>query len=382
MRSAVVDLGARPVRNVVRNPKPINTLGFGSAGASGVSSYVSTGGPTGGGFYRKTFSEVGTLGAYFGSNQTYRPLVNPNSSYRVSAYVRASRDVASMRFAVERKMEDGTSSGADAAGMTVSLVGGVWKRLSIVVPTIATVGSFTIAFYNQAGSEWQVGDTQDVALISVVETVLDFPYFDGDIPGYGWVSTPGGSESVGYPYTLESIAGKPDVFLTSPGFADTSVNPLDGRTLYAVVDIIDNLDDYPAHATFGSTANGGMTFGGSASGAGSLRTRYDGLGGSTNLINSVTGTRTPGRHVACSWIGDGFTVAGMAVDGVGETERAMNPGTGASGANGKRVQFVSSNPSGSTLAVLGYPQAHDSITRNRVMAWLGRQYGGPIPAGY
>jgi hypothetical protein len=213
---------------------------------------------------------------------------------------------------------------------------------------------------------------------------------DGNTPGWRWLGAAGAAESVGYPYTLESIAGRPYATAgASPATGSTTVTtgapaPLQGRTIYSVYQVADLAGSFPIVGQWAGA--GGVTV------EGSLRVQHYGTDnsntgyrvdttGATNQAGPTgTGMRTVGRHVSGLTVNDGLTQARHWVDDATAT-RVLTPGTGMPWATTGSLSSVGS-ASGVTLLTVAYDREHNDETMRRVMAWLARRYGAPVPAGY
>ena len=145
-------------------------------------------------------------------------------------------------------------------------------------------------------------------LFVAVNQSLPPTYCDGDTPGWRWLGTSGLSQSTGYPYTLESIAGQPLDTNSTPGSLrpTIAIDPLAGRSLYVVYDVFDaTLNTVPVAAFGSSSASNNSDFGALIlrSGAASqnfMQARIRSFDDTSNqTVNTTTNAaiRSTGRHV-------------------------------------------------------------------------------------
>lgn len=403
MRSALVDLASQPLRNLAVSPvpRPGGSFGWGSYVASGATAaWTYTAGAMGqfSAFARVTVTVTGTPSPvyviYGSSGAGAAAQVTPGRTYQLSMTVRPSW-ATELRAVVEWYNAAGTYIAQDNGPARAAAAG--------------QVGVYTVTGTARAGAAWckvivqhvpaagqpVTGSTLDGAGASIVDATglgaTAFPYADGGTPGWRWTGTAGASESVGYPYTLESIAGRPLAVNTATGtsVAVPDLPPLQGRTLYAVYDVADTTANYISLALLSDTSGAGSlpTVGGArlqlqASGVEGVGSRVDTANGSVNasLSRNGFGLRAVGRHTASLALADGMTKQTFRGDGVGAASGTLTPGGG-----------LAFSPGGSRLAVtVGagmqaayvFDREHDEQTARRVMAWLARQYGATIPAGY
>lgn len=208
---------------------------------------------------------------------------------------------------------------------------------------------------------------------------------DGSLPGWKWEGTAGQVESVGYPYSLESIAGAPLLTNSTPGsttaVAAPALGALTGRTLYLVVDILATSSAWPEWAYLRGLA--GVTAGQillqAFSTAADLQARFDTNGGTSNIGAKVTGFRTIGRHIVVATANDGMTNGTCLADGSAPVSIVLTPGTGMANPT---LRLNAATATDAPVFALAYGAEHNLEIRRRIMAWLARRYGAPIPAGY
>lgn len=239
-----------------------------------------------------------------------------------------------------------------------------------------------------------VGDTLDASMGVLCPAAAAPPgglaggYFDGSLPGCQWAGTAHASESRGYPYTLESIAGTPLFDLTSAQTVLLDPAAFDpfprGVTVLAVVDLLGTLAvNSPDSIVSYGTYTGGVfadttppgNFTGRLIGTGTttppnFQTRYTGGGGPLSSPSGLT------RHVA---------IFGASVTGSAVASNTAAP-TFAYAANmtalaHQAVRVWADTATHHTVRVVGLP-AYGQTSAMRAAALLARQYGATVPAGY
>lgn len=390
------------VRNLALNPSgKVSSTGFNFSTQTGTGTIArpTTGGPDGGSYVRRTWTgtatstpgaDILTYGQSVWGGQglpSTIPLV-AGRTYTLAVKVRPSRD-ARLRLNPQSITGSGGGTGIPNGPDTLCPAN-VWTRLAatFIAPTGASAVRLDVDNAAVAPTAaWDIGDTLDAAQVLAMEGADPGIYMDGDTPGWAWLGTPGESISEGYPYTLESIAGPPGEVRITPGTTASSEatqpsDPLGGRTLYAVLDVINSTSGFDAVGVYGvvNASVGRISISTSTAGGSTMQARFDTANGSSNLTSIVSGVRTPGRHVAAASLVDGLTSGTLAMDGGADVVRSsINPGDGIlSGA----VTLYPATASTIPVAVYAYPAYHDRETRQRITAWLARQYGAPVPAGY
>lgn len=216
---------------------------------------------------------------------------------------------------------------------------------------------------------------------------------NGDLPGWQWAGAAWASESVGYPYSLESIAGAllgSNLTATATAGQNAFVGvpdlpPLQGRTLYNVYDVIDTSTAYVSPVLYRETSSSTATYGRVAfqSGAASVDafgSRVDLAGGSSNatLTRTNQGVRAVGRHVASIALNDGLTAQTVRMDNLSTTTFPLTPGSGLAFPAGTAQLAHLATPSTPPIASYLYAGEHNEQTARRVMAWLVAAYGTDI----
>lgn len=184
--------GAPAITNLVPNPSlEDNAWGYSAAGAPGANSLRTSGGFSGDNFVRRTFSDTGTGGIYFGNTVTARPLVSAGETYAASAWARSSKP-AQLRIRIERRNDTGRI--VTTTGPPVD-VGTSWTRLSVTATAPAGATNAILTFY--ATSQWAVGDYTDVDAVMLTEGGTLHAYADGDSQSWIWNGTSHRSTSTG-----------------------------------------------------------------------------------------------------------------------------------------------------------------------------------------
>lgn len=209
MRSTVRDLRSRPIRNWCAEPRPV-TVGdtasaafYKASGAGAVATLVDTN------VCRFTCTDPAppvALRAGIDQRMPARP------GDRVTMLVRMRTDVA--RTYILQVRRDGTST--SVIGQNINLTTSwAWYRVSGVLPE-TVVDSVHMGIYS-AGATWTVDSWIEISHAMWVKDTYTGEFSDGNTPGWQWTGTPGQSQSIGWPYTLESIAGKPDAIQLASG---------------------------------------------------------------------------------------------------------------------------------------------------------------------
>lgn len=283
-------------------------------------------------------------------------------------------------------------------GPDVTLIPGVWTPLVVenwsaqphVNPCLGC--RIDVDLGQNTRLPWGVSDWLDVSRpVAVQSATMPSPFPDGSFPGWRWLGGTDASESVGYPYTLESVGGQPVATNSTPGSSvpTPGLSEIDGRTLYVVHDTVVPVSDSQAIAIVGAAANqynqngvvGSMAYRHNTGGGTVLRVmnRANSLTGSIQFVSSPGATNGTGRHVGVSWMLDGDLGFGVMQDGtVDAVATQVSSGGLANPTLGLSVAGAASSP---VIAHL-FKGVHNRETRLRITAWLARKYGSPIPAGY
>lgn len=383
MRSAFVDLASQPVQNLALNPSAENDITYWGRNQSQQVVMTDGGAPGCGQAYcRQTTTLTGDTTIQAGGFVNSIPL-QPGQIYTFSAWVRSN---VAMPLRISLEIYDISHTRlSNFRAPVVTLVPNVWTRLSYTTSAVdATAVTGTCTCYS-SGYAWGSGDYLDVDGVMVTPGTALYPYADGDTPGWKWTGAAGASTSVGYPYTLEAIAGVPAWSSTVPsGYPNVAPppDPFSARTLYVVMDVLTTADSWSAAlmAASSTVSLGSLRFQTSAPGDPKMGFRLDTPGGSTNVSPGLmSGVRTVGRHVGMVQVNSGITTMRGTYDGNAILSTAAIPGNGLAGGD-----MLMTGSAGNELPVFGaqYFAYHDDVTAFRIMAWLARQYGAPIPAGY
>ena len=204
-----------------------------------------------------------------------------------------------------------------------------------------------------------IGDQFAIHRVMLVEGNYTGEYSDGDTPGWKWTGAPYASISVGWPYTLESIAGKPVAEIKGGAVEAHPVNNIDVRRCsiyqYTLFDIPTN-----ARASLNKTPGGLELVGAGRTSGGS---NYFNLMRNTTS-NSIVQTWS---HLGASITGisgrdDGY-LAYSSIDGF--AFRGLTP-TADLG-----TEFASNN---SAVRALIFDRSHSQTTMEQVAAWLNNKY--------
>lgn len=283
----------------------------------------------------------------------------------------------------------------DAAGAVVAPSSA--GQTSVVLPTAGYNRVFTAPVVVPAGADSVLLAGTVVATDAVPvpggevtnfdQAVIGPPhatYYDGDSQGWRWTGTPHASESIGYPSTLEGIAGAPLASLTAAGSsAPLGLGGYEGRTLYVVHDVLSLASQSFAPAQIGKNWRGGLAVRMEQADSARLTARVETLLPDTEIKFAIQNTaRTIGRHVSVGTVAEGVTSASAVVDNSSEVRIAVNPGSGLS--TGVDCILVLAAPTANDVPIAAYAfqGEHDLVTRRRILAWLARRYGAPVPAGY
>lgn len=211
MRTLVSNAASQPITNHFRNPGARNgNDGFGvywgADGATGVTEIADADWTTSGKCYRTTYTNVGQgnghtdlrPGAWAKENTRYTFVYKRRSSVagNLSApwvYPSAGTSVVARHTTTATYLQAGE---VDVAWITVDFISG-WNP------------GWQIYFRHNAFTNGQYLEIGDVVMYEGDYNPALCNYFDGNTPGWRWSGTPYASTSIGHPYTLESIAGKP-----------------------------------------------------------------------------------------------------------------------------------------------------------------------------
>jgi hypothetical protein len=225
VRAAVLDQAAQPVRNVLRvpnwkvNPHPAFT-GVGANQATYTVDYVTDDLPVRHSPGTRTRVEVLTSAGAYGRRWAWgvpdalsmEPL-RKGDTLRWAFWMKPSVEVTIQNY-VECNGPNGEfmGSGAQAVPNLTTVPAGKWTRVSASLTVVTTESTYmrTLGFLSQSSTPGVAGmEIRYGPWICTVNQPLPDYHADGDTPGWRWTGPDGFSASVGYPYTLESITGRP-----------------------------------------------------------------------------------------------------------------------------------------------------------------------------
>lgn len=369
---------SQPIRNSVREPTPrtLNSYWTTNVGVdTAIIDIDATGGRFGGQAMRVTAVKAASLNyQIWASGGGTAPLipVTPGQMWSISAFLRTS--VAGLSIYPIWRWRDSNNS-------QVSLVTGAlhqsdtsYTRVSGTAKAPAGAAylhvSFNVVFTAASQVSWLDG-----CMAVQSDTTPDFG--DGNTPGWRWTGTPGQSESVGYPYTLESFAGKPWADLSGAGNIplDDSKS-LEGLTIYTAFEKLTALAAWEGLSVTGAATIFSIGLSGATSNV--MHMRLDSPDGVFNATSSSAAVI--GKYVFAHTLSDGITARRLYRNGtLVFGPQAVTPGTGL-----VRSTFNMAGPSvnWTPYRSLLYRGEHNPQTVAQISAWLARQYGLPIPDGY
>ena len=406
MRSTFIDNAAQPIRNLSKYPQATGVVGGGwgtynSDGKVTLSSQFLSGrfGPVNT-WLRATVTATNTPDAntviyVINGSSTAGNAIIAGHTYAFLIYGRASW-ATNTRVSLEFYTAAGAFVSGASSTSTAHVAGAVEQR-SIVFTAPANAAFVKVIFQRQGGTNPSVGDYLEASGVMITETSAVQIYADGDTPGWRWTGATNASESIGYPYLLESIAGKALGSVTGSGVVTlTGLNPYDGRTTYAIVDrllVVPNSNSpvFGQAVTPASTVPQSGTFrtDGAASSANyGYRPQFangGGAGGAYLLAPTGNNPAAGTRNIICAAHSDGLATATALLNGQGLSQRTglsvgdgFTQGTNLSANNGVISTTVYEQP----VYVVQFKGEHSQETMKRVTAWLARRYGSTIPSGY
>lgn len=212
---AVIDTAVQPLRNMCQSPKPKsgNGLGWSNQTPSGGGITMRTdGGPENGPCAQVSVTQPGQLRIAFKAHSTP---VNTGRKIFVGAMFYSNRSIPAMN--IELNWLDAAGAGVGWVPYLAGPVGKGWQRLWIHVTPPTNAKQLGIAQFLTSGSENNVaaGDQFRVTEAMVCETEEIPVYADGDTPGWRWVGGQNISESTGTKVSIDSLAGRPAIYLDS-----------------------------------------------------------------------------------------------------------------------------------------------------------------------
>ena len=340
------------IRNKIAVPTPISLSSWNTRFSvnNTVSRTIETGGPLDATYQRLTLTANG--GTWW-RHQLPNITVTPNESITMSVDVRA--DSATDINIIYRWYNISNAVLFETSNIT-SITANSWQRIKAAV-TCPAAAYVSIEVSRTGGP---IGSTLDATRATFSQSDV---YCDGNTPGWRWEGTPEASTSVGYPYTLERIAGSTPSYEASNTSSSITVNrPFpSGISGYTVFDYIE-----------GGFANTNVRDSTTTQQFAWLTTaaRVQGLNGTVRVLN--TGTPSVGRHVgAMTWSADRTKFYANLDASTDAAATSVSPGT----------QYIPEIYARGTATggvfVYGalFDGEHDRATRLAINRWLANKYG-------
>lgn len=417
MRSAVVDLASQPIRNAAPDPRvtkwgtvapvgpgPSNerwgtyttyTLITGAIdGPAGITSYgratITNATQIGLGFHIADNPEAGSP-----TNSARLIPITIGVPITVGFFVRSSIATAINGFSIKYRWANvpgvtgwtWTAAAVDSRRTLTDAAIWTWLTLTLIPPAGATHLGIA-AQYSVAVAAGTTLDATGLAVVHGLPAPITYPG-EGATPGWKWIGVVDRSESVGYPYTLESIAGQPLAVNLTPNTAVAYTAPpaMAGRTLYVVHDTT-----VPATATVLPYAGVGLNATPSNTGwndtityrhtvSARAETRGQTGNNAAIFVSGANSVETAGRHIGVSYAREGDLGFGSMYDSASDMFTVQpNPVGFPTGT--QWLTLAGPHAAGASVGAWLFGSEHSLETRRRVMAWLARKYGAPIPIGY
>lgn len=278
---------------------------------------------------------------------------------------------------------------ANSSGATLgdqSLTANTWTYVarSANYPNAATGLWRTYGFLSteaaSTGFEFKLGPN-----MGVVGSGLPEVFSDGNTPGWKWLGTPGHSTSAGYPYTLESIAGKPlhDRSNVTAG-TSLSVNVGQDMTIYSVCSDTSPQTTAGFYEGYGPSGRAFRTMFDYTNNTRLHFGRFTANDTVLNVIISPSDSFTAGTNIVASAFKNNTNEIRAFVNNSPITTTAPDANNTYRNINsvvvGTRDNIT--NADLVTQRLLIYPSFHNTETMRQVQAWLARKYGTAIPDGY
>jgi len=264
-------------------------------------------------------------------------------------------------------------------GSAVSCPAGTWTRLTLIKSWSPATSTIFISVRTPSRTMISSPFYLDGMMVQVGATSVG-EYSDGSTPGWRWTGTANASESVGYPYTLESIAGKSLAWRenttgsVTPGTFDLPAIQGNGVSIY----VVQNMPAAPPLR--------GVQYHDAASLDSLTIEHFDGANpGRSTAARSRGGTnnwRTANNSLAVTG-GRSYAAATVAADGNIATIHTREGSSASASPVGDGVprpcRLTTPNP---VIYAGAFKGEHNRETILRIMAWLARKYGAPVPSGY
>ena len=196
MRSAISDVRSAPIMNLMRNPRAVY-------GGGGVYQYTGQNGSTStrtdGTAFGFTYAARYTRSLSAAVRYPFRAQnMQSNTLYTLRVLCRSSR---SQQFALTWRNNVTTTASAVTLGTFDLIADTVTEiKLTFTTNTVTSPADTGFAFSDGARASEVIGDTFDIVGCFVVQgDRQDVQFADGDSPGWGWLGTPGITESAGRP---------------------------------------------------------------------------------------------------------------------------------------------------------------------------------------
>lgn len=397
-RSPVLHAPGQPIRNILRNDLTISNNANTTLSGAGAQNLV--GDTTIKLFGSASFKVTRASGQGTGACGIAILVENPSGfvlgdKIPVSLWVRAEAALTASLFAEGFKGATYFFNGGGSLS-NAAVAANTWVRLSttLIVNNANAVGATSFYFSTNVNNVPEGVACYFHAANAFLNTEAQPTYCGVGVPSWKYTGTAGLSPSVGYPYTLESIAGKPlDVNSTPNSLRPPlALDPMSGRSLYVVSDVFDTTISNKPLAALGSSspsANsdlGALIVRTAGAGLSYFQARIRSMDDALNqTVNSPTqaAVRSVGRHTYHARMSQGLTSAVVMADG------GFTPGTGyafTTPGNGMRnpaaLGLGLADTHDAPVAAYAWGVEHNDETAKRVTAWLARRYGSPIPAGY
>ena len=230
MRNTLRDTRAQPIRNLQANPVPTTSATWTGAGVAHAATFTTN--SLGMKCFKITQSVTGSTAIYASRNNGGFGPIQSGEKYTFLCWVEAD-------FTGLLQIVAGSGTGPQVFD-TTRLEFAVQPNTPQLIRhkfTIPVTGATQSHFKIVAPSSNPSTAAYSVAKVMVVPGWYDGEYSDGDTPGWKWNGAVGTSTSMGWPYTLESIAGKPDMIHQTPGQTSYARPQGEPITLFAAYEI-------------------------------------------------------------------------------------------------------------------------------------------------
>lgn len=309
------------------------------------------------------------------------------SGQKITVLVRARASIStplSLRFC-DGNIQNQTSTNINATLDTM------WQWLRYDLTMVADGQSTNIGYFAYPAA-MTADSWVDIGEMMIVEGVYDGPYSDGNTPGWAWLGTANQSESAGYPYMLESIAGRPVLHIAGANQTVATSNAGAAVSGVSVYTTFNGLDTASAEGVYRpgtgmnvNIANAGPTVGGvelkvmgSPAGVGAIGVQAGVYAkGGIRYSRDLTIQARKGVHaIILPATMDTFDYW----KGNTNVQTVNLPAAIAMDyASGALTNDLVTWPWGKFTSLVIYDKPHDSATRQKVMQWLANKYSVPQP---